>query len=81
MRVDVQHHRIPGAPRGRTTDARTDLTAVRNDRFDRSTEMLLLHEALARARMREMREPRVSRGAREPARQVAAAAARRRDRL
>jgi len=49
--------------------------------LNRSTEMLLMHEALARARMREAVHPELkqSRHARRPARQVAAAAARMRE--
>jgi hypothetical protein len=45
--------------------------------------MLLMNEALARARMHEVSHPvpRVSRGARKPALDVAAAAARQRDQL
>ena len=81
MRADSLVHRVRGRVGARTPDVRTSLILVPNDHLDRSTYMQLLHEALARARMREMREPRVSRGARRSARQVAAEAARLRDRV
>jgi hypothetical protein len=46
-----------------------------------SSEMLLLNEALARSRMQQAAPQRARLGARRPARVVAAAAARLRDRL
>jgi hypothetical protein len=46
-----------------------------------SIEMLVLNEALARSRMQQAEPRRTQRGARRPARVVAAAAARLRDRL
>jgi hypothetical protein len=46
-----------------------------------SIEMLVLNEALARSRMQQAEPRRTPRGARRPARAVAAAAARLRDRI
>jgi len=74
--------RRPARP-GRSAQPLIVNSLVVNDALDRSTAMLLMNEALARARMHEVAHPapRVSRGARRPALEVAAAAAQMRDRL
>ena len=75
----------PRQPGGRRpiqlTPVRPEMSPSMNDEPTWSIEMLVMNEALARSRMRQAVPSGARLGARRPARVVAAAAARLRDRL
>lgn len=82
-RTHTTHHR-PSATGGRALapyPAAPEMSTAMNHEPTWSREMLLLNEALARSRMQQAAPRRARSGARRPARTVAAAAARLRDRL
>lgn len=81
-RAHTAHYRSDRIGRGHVPyPAAPEMSTALNHEPTWSFEMLLLNEALARSRMQQAAPRRARMGARRPARVVAAAASRLRDRL